>query len=95
MSLSLHTAANGHLTLNLNEMPDAFWHSLADRLVNHHGFQRVGSPDFGLDERIHPDFQCADFILAAGWDIWSGHYLLSDSMAGDAFLHQLFDRLRT
>lgn len=74
-------------------MPDAFWHSLADRLVNHHGFQRVGSPGFGLDERIHPDFQCADFRLAAGWDIWSGHYLLSQCTAGDVFLQRLFNQL--
>lgn len=95
MHPALHTAANGHLTLSLNELPDAYWLSLVDTLVKHHGFRQVGSPVVGLDTTIHPSFHCAEFSLAAGWDIWFGHYLLSESAAGDVFLQQLFNQLKT
>lgn len=95
MKPALHTAANGHLTLKLNELPDAYWCSLADTLIKHHGLQRSGSPVSGLDQQIHPSFVCAEFSLAAGWDSWFGHYLLSESEAGDVFLRQLLDQLQT
>lgn len=55
----------------------------------------MGSTVIGIDEKIHQNFQCAEFTLAAGWDNWSGHYLLSDSVAGDVFLQKLFDQLRS
>ncbi|AKS09822.1 hypothetical protein [Pseudomonas trivialis] len=92
MNPTLHTAANGHLTMNLDGLSDADWLSLAEDLVQHQGFNRAGSPAMGLSEHIHPSFQCAEFSLAAGWDIWSGHYLLSDSVAGDVFLQKLFNQ---
>lgn len=92
MKPTLSTAANGHLKFNLNECPDDFWLSLAEDLVKYQGFKRVGSPVFGLDEIIHPRFECARFTLAAGWDIWFGHYLLSESVAADAFLQTLFNQ---
>lgn len=94
MNPTLHTAANGHLTLNLNELPDSYWLSLAENLIKFRGFKRVGSPVIGVNEQIHQSFQCAEFALAAGWDNWSGHYLLSESVAGDVFLQKLFNQLR-
>jgi hypothetical protein len=39
-------------------------------------------------EQIHQSFQAQEFTLAAGWDNWSGHYLLSES-AEDAFVERL------
>lgn len=93
MKPTLNTAANGHLTFNLNECSDDYWLSLAEDLVKHQGFKRVGAPVFGLDETIHPSFECAQFTLAAGWDIWFGHYLLSESAAADVFLQTLFNQL--
>ena len=92
MNLTLHMAANGHLALDFNELSEAGWLSIAEALTSLQGLKRVGSPVTGISEQIHHDFQCAEFSLASGWDNWSGHYLLSDSMAGDVFLRKLFDR---
>ena len=94
MNPTLDTATNGHLLLSFNELSDSFWLSLAENLTRLHGFKRVGSPVIGVSEQIHQSFQCAEFNLAAGWDNWSGHYLLSESVAGDAFLQKLFNQLR-
>ena len=40
----------------------------------------------GLDEVIAPDFVRDNIRLLAGWDNWSGYYLLSENAAGDDFL---------
>jgi hypothetical protein len=95
MNPSLHTTANGHLTLDFNELSGICWLSLAEELIKLQGFKRVRSPVIGIDEQIHQNFQCAEFNLAAGWDNWSGHYLLSNSVPGDVFLQQPFHQLRT
>ena len=92
MRATIHTAANGHLTFSMNELPDALWELLEVRLVNEYGLKRVGSIVIGVSERIHLNFECPAFTLASGWDNWSGHYLLSESEAGDRFLKTLFDR---
>jgi hypothetical protein len=59
-------------------------------MIQVRGFKRVGETFVGLDEKIHHSFQCSQFNLAAGWDIWSGHYLLAQCAAGDQFLKTLF-----
>ena len=92
MNLTLHMAANGHLALDFDELPEAGWLSIAEELTSLQGLKRVGSPVTAVSEQIDHDFQCAGFSLASGWDNWSGHYLLSDSMAGDVFLTKLFNR---
>ena len=91
MNLTLHMAANGHLALEFNELSEAGWLSIAEELTSLQGLKGVGSSGTSVSEQIHHDFQCPEFSLASGWDNWSGHYLLSDSMAGDVFLRQLFD----
>lgn len=92
MNRTLHMAANGHLALDFNELAEAGWLSITKELISLQGLKRTGSPATAVSEQIHHDFQCAEFSLASGWDNWSGHYLLSDSMAGDVFLRKLFDR---
>ncbi|MCE6978194.1 hypothetical protein EI534_12505 [Pseudomonas frederiksbergensis] len=94
MNPTIHKAVNGHLSLDFNELSDACWLSIAEELIKLRGFKRMGSPVIGVSEQIHQNFQCAEFNLAAGWDNWSGHYLLSDSVAGDVFLQKLFDQVR-
>jgi hypothetical protein len=89
MTVSVHRAANGHLVLELGDASDAVWADLAARLVNEYEFTRVGSPVLGAGEQIHQSFQSPEFTLAAGWDNWSGHYLLSESVQGDAFIEEL------
>ncbi|WP_397459080.1 hypothetical protein AB3464_04690 [Pseudomonas asplenii] len=93
MDPTLHKAANGHLSLDFNEWPDTCWLSLEEELITRRGFKRVGSSVIGIDEEIHPGFHCAEFSLSAGWNHWSGRYLLSESVAGDIFLQGLFDQL--
>lgn len=94
MNPTLYTAANGHLTINFNESSDSSWIALSEDLTSLHGFQRVGSPVIGLSEQIHQSYHCAEFNLAAGWDIWCGYYLLSDTVAGDVFLEKLFHQIQ-
>ncbi|MBN6713396.1 hypothetical protein JSY17_05260 [Pseudomonas capsici] len=95
MKPTLDIAANGHLILGFNELSDYCWLSLAENLIRFRGFKRLGSPVISVDEKIHQSFQCAEFSLEAGWDNWSGHYLLSDSVAGDFFLQDFFDQIRS
>jgi len=90
---SLHRAASGHLTLDFNDLPESYWLGVSLRLESHHGFTRVGPAVPGAHEQIHQGFARPDFALAAGWDNWSGHYLLSDSAEGDDFLQMLYDEL--
>lgn len=92
MNLTLHMAANGHLELDFNELSEARWLSITEELTTLQWLKCAGSPVTSVSEQIRHDFQCAEFSLASGWDNWSGHYLLSDSMAGDVFLRNLFDR---
>ncbi|NRT54410.1 hypothetical protein [Sphaerotilus uruguayifluvii] len=89
MTVTVHRAANGHLLLELGEASDAAWHGLAALLVNEYKFTRIGTAVLGAGEQIHPSFQVPEFTLAAGWDNWSGHYLLSESAEGDAFIERL------
>jgi hypothetical protein len=93
MKPTLHTAANGHLTINLNDESSTYWPRLQRRLERELGFKRVGSGVLGMDEGIHPSFEGPEFRLLSGWDNWSGEYLLSESAAGDSFLSKLFDEL--
>jgi len=93
MNPTLYKAANGHLALDFNELSDACWLAIVEDLIKFHGFRRVGLPVIGISEQIHQNLQCAEFTLAAGWDNWSGHYLLSDCVAGDVFLQTLFDQI--
>jgi hypothetical protein len=87
--LSLSLAANGHLQLTMSPLSAA---CLRWKLSLIHGFRREGRPAHGLDETIYPDFVRGDLRLMAGWDIWSGYYLLSSSEAGDELLRNLVAR---
>ncbi|QAX85366.1 hypothetical protein C2E19_16560 [Pseudomonas sp. DTU12.3] len=91
---TLNTTANGRLTLDFYELAEAEWLVLTQRLITHHGFEQEGLIAIGLSEQIHQGFQCAEFSLASGWDIWSGYYLMSKSPAGDVFLRSLYQELR-
>lgn len=93
MRPTLQTAANGHLTIDFNALPESHWEALTTRLMETGGFHRIGQTVMGLDEAILPSFQRAGLTLAAGWNIWSGHYLLSECAAGDEFLRTLFSEL--
>ncbi|TMU83222.1 hypothetical protein FGA82_00980 [Pseudomonas fluorescens] len=88
--MNLLQAANGHLLIEFGELSDADWQALESKLVNVWGFQRVGEVVVDLDGTICPDFERQDLKLAAGWDIWLGYHLLSESAAGDEFLQRMW-----
>ena len=90
MNPSLHRAASGYLTLNFNDGLDA-WLGVVRRLENVLGFVREGSTHQGFDEAIFPNFVSANCILEAGYDNWSGNYLLSQSAEGDKLLQEIFN----
>lgn len=92
--ITLDGAANGHLALNFNDAPKDEWTALVERLETEFGFSRVGKAVLAADSTIYQGFASPDFTLAAGYDCWSGNYLLSDSASGDEFLERLHDQLK-
>ncbi len=92
--LGLFKAANEHLSMECGDLPDSYWQNIVETLEKQEGFTRSGSAVLGAGEMIHQDFVSKNFSLSAGWDNWSGHYLLANCSAGDAFLQQLYERLK-
>jgi hypothetical protein len=90
MSPSLHKAANGYLTLNFNDAPETCWRTVLNRLETGFDFVREGQMLCGVDEAIFPNFVSSSCTIEAGYDNWSGIYLLSQSAEGDAILQKLF-----
>lgn len=90
----LHDAANGHLTLEFGDAPEEHWQAVERKLENQYGFVRTGNHILGGDSTIYQNFSSEKFALEAGWDIYSGNYLLANSTAGDDFLVILFEALR-
>lgn len=92
MQLALHTAANGHLSLEFSTYGSTLWHAVSDYLESDLGFARSGRVVAGFDEGIHQTFERENISIYAGWDNWSGDYLLANSQAGDEMLGALFSR---
>ena len=86
---SLSTAANGHLMLSIDSAQSERWASLQKVLETALGYRREGDTIAGFDEGIAPDFVNGEIRIHAGWDNWSGHYLLAVCVAGDEVLRQL------
>lgn len=94
MQLSLHTAANGHLFLEFGDYDSKLWEEISRHLEAELGFNRVGDAVVGCDEGIRQSFERNGLLISAGWDNWSGDYLLSESSLGDELLQSLFGRFR-
>lgn len=93
MNPSLSIAANGHVTLDFGDYDSVAYQQVCAKLENELGFSRQGRTVAGLDEGINPSFLRAGLEISAGWDNWSGSYLLSNSDAGDAVLRRLHAEL--
>lgn len=78
----LSTAANGHNFLTFEDYDTPQWH-LAIEWLKREGFSESGPLVVGLDEGILPSFARGPVVIAAGFDYWSGHYLLSQCEMGD------------
>ncbi|MDB5959036.1 MAG: hypothetical protein JWP59_330 [Massilia sp.] len=86
----LTVAANGRLCLTFEEYASSLMSDISMYLETKLGFARVGPTVVGLDEGISQDFVKDDIRISAGWNNWSGEYLLSTSDDGDALLTTLF-----
>ncbi|WP_338520047.1 hypothetical protein [Alteromonas gracilis] len=85
-------AANDHVVINFEEFDSKLWSDAVKHLEIHLGFSRCGERVAGLDEGILPSFVNGKVSIEAGWDNWSGNYLLSTCGAGDKVLSNLFMR---
>jgi hypothetical protein len=85
----VETAANGHLILNWPSAGHSFYTLLCWWLWLRYGLRRSGHRVISPDAVILPDFVTAGLRLSAGWDIWSGCYLLSEDENSDMFLKRL------
>ncbi|MBB1387775.1 hypothetical protein H5119_20065 [Pseudoalteromonas sp. SG45-5] len=91
--LSISEAANKHVTIDFNDYDNPKWSEAEKILEVELSFDRIGNQVAGIDEGIFPSFIKDDIKIDAGWDNWSGCYLLSTSKQGDELLKQLAVRL--
>lgn len=78
----LMTAANGHNWITFEAYDTPQWHKAIEWLKRE-GFAESGAPVLGLDEGILPSYVKQDVAIAAGFDNWSGNYLLAECSKGD------------
>ena len=89
----IYTAANGHLSIDFEDYDSPVWFKAVSILEKDLGFIRQGEVVIGMDEGILPSLVKDDVSISAGWDNWSGNYLLSESREGDELLSLLFSKL--
>ena len=91
--LSISEAANKHVTIDFNDYDNPQWSEAENILEVELSFVRIGNKVAGIDEGIFRSFIKGDIKIDAGWDNWSGCYLLSTSEKGDELLKTLAARL--
>ncbi len=91
--LKIHIAANGHASIDFDEYDSPAWFKAVSILEEEMGFMREGEAVAGMDEGIMPSFVKNDISISAGWDNWSGNYLLSESNEADKVLTKLISQL--
>jgi hypothetical protein len=89
----LHTAANGHAAIDFEEYDSPEWFEAVFLLESEQGFQRTGEAVMVMDEGVMPSFVKGEISIEAGWNNWSGNYLLSASKDGDEVIKWLFQKL--
>lgn len=85
---SLITAANGHNFLTFEDCDPSQWR-LAIEWLKREGFSESGAPVVGFDEGILPSLVKHEVVIAAGFDHWSGRYLLAKCALGDQVIASL------
>jgi hypothetical protein len=61
-------------------------------LIFRYGFYRWGSCTIGIDETIYPSFLRFGICICAGWDNFSGYYLMANDQKSDEFLRRFYDK---
>ncbi|HVK95971.1 MAG TPA: hypothetical protein VM571_14740 [Noviherbaspirillum sp.] len=78
----LLTAANGHNWITFEDYDTDQWFLAIDWL-RREGFNESGAPVIGVDEGVLPSYVKQGVAIAAGFDNWSGNYLLAECDKGD------------
>ena len=89
---SLFQASSGFLTLEFEAYDSPEWLSAVNMLENDLGFVRKGETLTNMDEGILPSFIKESLIISAGWDNWSGCYLLLESKESDVTLRVIYEK---
>ena len=84
----LTVATNGHLFLTFEKFETSQWKQALTWLAQKN-FRKAGDTVNGLDETLLPSFVRDTVSIAAGYDNWSGSYLLAECLQGDAVLVDL------
>jgi hypothetical protein len=88
----LTLAANGHNFLTFEAYDTAQWLSAVEWLKRNR-FAEADDPVFGADEAILPSFVRGTVSIAAGFDNWSGNYLLAQCHEGDQVILEIAARV--
>jgi hypothetical protein len=88
----LTLAANGHNFLTFEAYETFEWLSAVQWLKKNQ-FSEAGQPVFGADEAILPSFVRGSISIAAGFDNWSGNYLLAQCDEGDQIILEVAARV--
>jgi hypothetical protein len=84
-------AANGHLMLSWPHAGHGFFTLVCPLFRFKYSLRRMGHTVYSPYEMILPGLVGPGFRLKAGWDDFSGNYLLSEDRAGDEFLRRFSD----
>ncbi|SMC29333.1 hypothetical protein SAMN02745857_03772 [Andreprevotia lacus DSM 23236] len=88
----LTTTANGHNFLTFEGRNTGKWREARDWLLRE-GFVESGRNVIGVDEGVFPSFIKQEISIAAGFDHWSGDYLLATCTMGDNIIVSLANYL--
>lgn len=88
----LLTAANGHNLITFEAYDTPQWYMATEWLMQQ-GFTESGSHVLGLDEGVLPSYVKQGMSIAAGFDNWSGNYLLAECDKGDQVLLKVANRV--
>lgn len=88
----LSTAHNGRNWITFEDHESPQWRSAIEWLL-HAGFVESGASVIGIDEGILPSYLKQGVAIAAGFDTWSGSYLLAECEQGDHLLLRLAEHV--
>ena len=83
--------ANGHLSFEIEDAPSGDLFPILSLLESRFGL-RAAPPALGLDE-IVSEGRIGETRIAAGYDVWSGVYVMAFDEAGDAIVARIAEFL--
>lgn len=80
--------ASGFNSYELANVEENYMYKFADVIVDIFQFEQFGLPVVGGDG-VYWDFFKDGVKLVLGWDIWSGCFIMSDSLLGDKYVSDI------